>query len=266
VAVTVAAECPSGGLAVHASKGRVGDEVACARVRSPADMRLGRRRHAVVCAGASVALMLGCGDSSSSDHGGDRPKPSVREVSGAEIIVNGLPMERAAPAIRRQCTQTAKKIGYPALCPGFLPAEAYPMTLMCEDGPREAAIGTGCGGLWRRWEMSDMRFPPESVLGEGHLGIQAGPRSVGPRDFVYGPAGAPPRSGVTVLSRRVRIAHGWSGRWALARRAYGSAFHGHSVLVWHVRGRTYGLGVHGLDAPARRIGLWLARRSRLERG
>lgn len=232
----------------------------------------------VVVAGVALAFISGaswgCGDNRDT-----RARPATAQTEAKaprdavhmrpavdderEVVVSGLAMSSVSGVVRRECRQTAETVGYPVLCPRYLPSEAFADLRFCGEADRRQVIGTGCGRSWRHWEFSTVSFPGDSVVPEGHLIIQAAPRHVGPAGFIHGPAGVPEHPGISLRRQKARIKQGWTGRWVVASKAYGSAFNGHTVLVWDVDGRTYGLGFHATGAASRRLALWLARHSTL---
>jgi hypothetical protein len=116
-----------------------------------------------------------------------------------------------------------------------------------------------CDRRWKGWVVGS------SGVGRQHLVIVASP-SAEPEyaKLINGP-GWYPGAGEQ-LGGWVRV-HGWRVRWVTVPPATndGSAFAGHIVLVWTVRGHTYGVGFHDVSPSTRALDLDLLRSVRLVR-
>jgi hypothetical protein len=114
-------------------------------------------------------------------------------------------------------------------------------------------IGAGgvgaCAKSWRGWVVGS------SDAGGQHLVITASPRPLANfAKLVNGPAWYP--------SQRVRVLgsieiKGWRMRSVYVPPATndGSAFMDHVVLIWTVRGHTYGIGFHNVDGIKKTLAL-----------
>jgi hypothetical protein len=117
------------------------------------------------------------------------------------------------------------------------------------DGCQLDIIGPGaargCARSWRGWVVGS------SETNDQHLVIVASPLALrNDAKLVNGPAWYP---GARVRPLRWLTINGWRMRavYVPAKTSAGSAFMRHVVLIWTVRGHTYGIGfhkVHGLDA------------------
>ena len=102
-----------------------------------------------------------------------------------------------------------------------------------------------CGNAWRGWVVGS------SETNDQHLVIVASPQPL--RNYakvVNGPAWYP---GARVRPLRSLTINGWRMRavYVPVKTNAGSAFMRHVVLIWTVRGHSYGIGfhkVHGLGA------------------
>ena len=154
---------------------------------------------------------------------------------------------QAPPELRAKCQATADAVGYPVPCPTRVPdgLTATPAIGRCEL----AIIGPGatesCGNAWRGWVVGS------SETNDQHLVIVASPRPLrNDAKVVNGPAWYP---GARVRPLHSLTVNGWRMRavYAPVKTNAGSAFMRHVVLIWTVRGHTYGIGfhnVHGLGA------------------
>jgi hypothetical protein len=174
---------------------------------------------------------------------------------GGEVSVTAPPklstslLVPAPPELRVKCQATADAVGYPVPCPTRVPEglSATPAIGRCEldiIGPG-ATDNKACGNAWRGWVVGS------SETNDQHLVIVASPRPLR-RDakVVNGPAWYP---GARVRPLRSLTINGWRIRavYAPVKTNAGSAFMRHVVLIWTVRGHTYGIGfhnVHGLGA------------------
>ena len=174
---------------------------------------------------------------------------------GGEVSVTEPPQPTASllvpapPELRVKCQATADAVGYPVPCPTRVPEGlvATPAIGRCEldiIGPG-ATDNKACGNAWRGWVVGS------SETNDQHLVIVASPRPLR-RDakVVNGPAWYP---GARVRPLRSLTINGWRIRavYAPVKTNAGSAFMRHVVLIWTVRGHTYGIGfhnVHGLGA------------------
>lgn len=150
----------------------------------------------------------------------------------------------ASPELLAKCRATARKVGYLVPCPTQVPAGlttgAMGPTGCALDIVGPGGVG-GCHRSWRGWIVGS------SYAGDQHLVIHGSPNPV--RSYaklVNGPAWYPharvrPLAWATI--------NGWRMRAVYAPRATndGSAFQNHVVLIWTVRGHTYGVGFHNID-------------------
>ena len=167
--------------------------------------------------------------------------------SARPSVVAGIPLVGASSAVRRDCQSAADWLGYAVPCPQVLPLGSQPTPLPCvvTDCRRFIAPGTfTAAGV--RWAFGSVDFP--TSLRVGHLVIQASPLPEDVAPFIYGK----PVSGITGVVHVVRTLRVGSRDYkvVLVPHAGGSAFAGHTVLVWTARGHTYGLGFHQHDAGA----------------
>jgi hypothetical protein len=143
-----------------------------------------------------------------------------------------------------KCRATARSVGYLVPCPTRVPAGLT----ATGAGPTGCALDIvgpggvgGCHRSWRGWIVGS------SYAGDQHLVIHGSPRPLrNHAKLVNGPAWYPkarvrPLAWVTINGRRMRAVY--------APRATndGSAFQNHVVLIWTVRGHTYGVGFHNVD-------------------
>ena len=189
----------------------------------------------------------------------------VALAASASTLTTLVAGERFVPvsaSVGSQCQATANAMGYPALCPRYLPA-SYDGNLDCSRGGGGRGggplIGTGCGRRrgdnWRDWEFATVEWP--STKRVSHLVIQSAPRVVSAEKFVFGPT---PGVIPDVPVRRVETfeGRGIHGAWWAVGHSSSTAFGGHMVLVWYRQGRTYGVGFHGLDPASRLLGGFVA--------
>lgn len=168
--------------------------------------------------------------------------------SSTQGVANPPPPQlgRASAKLLAKCRATASTVGYAVPCPTRVPAGLTPTRGSggCDlDIIGPGGIG-GCAKSWRGWVVGSSETPDQ------HLVITASPRARG--DFtkvVNGPAWYP-EAHVRVL-RRLAI-KGWemAAVYVPPETNEGSAFARHVVLIWTVRGHTYGIGfhnVHGLQ-------------------
>jgi hypothetical protein len=188
----------------------------------------------LVLAVALVALVSGgCSD------GGEvsltePPKPT------ASLLV------QAPPELRLKCQATADEVGYPVPCPtrvpdGLTATRAIGRYELHIIGPGAAE---GCGNAWRGWVIGS------SETNDQHLVIVASPRPLrSGAKVVNGPAWYPDARSSSSFADDQRLAD--AGRHVPVKTNAGSTFMRHVVLIWTVRGHTYGIGfhkVHGLGA------------------
>ena len=149
---------------------------------------------------------------------------------------------RASGKLLAKCRAAASAVGYAVPCPTRLPAGLTPThgSGGCQlDIIGPGGIG-GCARSWRSWVVGS------SETSDQHLAVVGTPRAVG--DFakvVNGPAWYP-AARVRVL-RRLTI-NGWemAAVYVPPETNEGSAFARHVVLIWTVRGHTYGIGFHNV--------------------
>ena len=189
----------------------------------------------LVLAVAFVALMSGgCSD---------RGEVSVTEPPEPAVSV----LVQAAPELLEKCQATANEVGYPIPCPTRVP-EGLAATPGI-GGCQLEIIGPGgvgrCAKSWRGWVVGS------SETNDQHLVINASPRPVqNAAKVVNGPAWYP---GARVRPLHSLTINGWRMRavYVPVKTNAGSAFMRHVVLIWTIRGHTYGIGfhnVHGLGA------------------
>lgn len=174
----------------------------------------------------------GCSDSGQVSVTGPPPKPSASRLV------------QAPPELLKKCRATADKVGYPVPCPTRVP-EGLAATGGI-GGCQLDIIGPAvCAKAWRGWVIGS------SETNDQHLVIVASPRPL--RSWarvVNGPGWYP---GARVRPLRSLTINGWRMRAVFVPFGTndGSAFARHVVLIWTVRGHTYGIGfhdVHGLSA------------------
>ena len=182
----------------------------------------------------AVALVSGCSE------GGEVSVPGPPKPSASLLV-------QAPPDLLEKCQATANEVGYPVPCPTRVPEGLVATPGI--GGCQPEIIGPGgvgrCAKSWRGWVVGS------SETNDQHLVINGSPRPArNAAKLVNGPAWYP--------GARVRPLHSLTiNRWRM-RAVYvpvktnaGSAFMRHVVLIWTVRGHTYGIGfhnVHGLDA------------------
>jgi hypothetical protein len=189
----------------------------------------------------ALALVVALASGGCSDGG----EVSVTETprSSASLLV------QAPPELHVKCRATADEVGYPVPCPTRVPEglTATPAIGRCEldiIGPG-AADRKACGNAWRGWVVGS------SETNDQHLVIVASPHPLqSDTKVVNGPAWYP---GARVRPLRSLTINGWRMRavYVPVKTNAGSAFMRHVVLIWTVRGHTYGIGfhrVHGLGA------------------
>ena len=185
----------------------------------------------------ALAALLGggCSDGGEVALTAGPPKPSA----------SGL--VQASPELLGKCRVTANEVGYPVPCPTRVP-EGLAATQGI-DGCQLDIIGPGathgCESSWRGWVVGS------SETNDQHLVIVASPRALrNEAKVVNGPAWYP---SARVRPLRSLTINGWRMRavYVPVKTNAGSAFMRHVVLIWTVRGHTYGIGfhkVHGLGA------------------
>jgi hypothetical protein len=151
-----------------------------------------------------------------------------------------------------ECRSTAKAVGFAVPCPTRVPA-ALVSTAASATGCGLGFIGPGgvggCAKSWRGWVVGS------SNAGDQHLVVTASPRPLAnDAKVVNGPAWYP-KARVRLLGSMV--INGWRMRSVYVTPATndGSAFMDHVVLIWTVRGHTYGVGFHNVDGIQRTLAL-----------
>jgi hypothetical protein len=195
---------------------------------------------------AAALVLSGCGGSRAS-----APRP--------------LPLEfvRAPASLRRDCSRTARAVGYAVPCPTRVPRRLVPTPPAGPSGCVVRIVGRGCGGAWTRWVTGSSEvagaFPPQ------HLVLTASSRPV--HDYAkatHGPGWYP--AARVEVGEWTRV-NGRRMRWVFLppETNEGSAFADHLVLVWTAGGHTYAVGFHVTTtrAAARALDLELARHLRL---
>ncbi len=172
------------------------------------------------------------------------------------MVVAGIPLVGVSSTVRRDCQSAADWLGYAVPCPQVLPLGSQPTPLSCvvTDCRRFIAPGTfSAAGV--RWAFGSIDFP--TSLRVGHLVIQASPRQEDIAPFIY----IKPVSGITGVVHVVRRLRVGSRDYkvVLVPHTGGTAFAGHTVLVWTAHGHTYGLGFHQHDAGALALDIAVAR-------
>ena len=174
----------------------------------------------------------------------DRGEVAVTEPP-ATPTASGL--VQALPELHEECQATADEVGYPVPCPTRLPEGLRPTPGIggCELDIIGPGGLRGCVKSWRGWVVGS------GETSDQHLVIVASPRPLrSEAKVVNGPGWYP---GARVRPLRSLTINGWRMRavYAPFGTNAGSAFARHVVLIWTVRGHTYGIGfhnVHGLDA------------------
>jgi hypothetical protein len=158
---------------------------------------------------------------------------------------------RASAKLLAKCRAAASAVGYVVPCPTRVPASLTPTR--GSGGCQLDIIGPGgiggCAKAWRGWVIGSSETPDQ------HLVITASPRALD--DFakvVNGPAWYPAAQ-VRVL-RRLTI-KGWemAAVYVPPETNEGSAFARHVVLIWTVRGHTYGIGFHNVHGLRQTLAL-----------
>ena len=165
---------------------------------------------------------------------------------GGEVSVTAPPepsasfLVQAPPELREKCQATADAVGYPVPCPTRVPEGLTATRAIgtCElDIIGPGGVGS-CGRAWRNWVVGS------SETNDQHLVIIASPRVLrNDAKVVNGPAWYP---GARVRPLRALTINGWRMRavYVRVKTNAGSAFMRHVVLIWTVRGHTYGIGFH----------------------
>ncbi len=158
---------------------------------------------------------------------------------------------QAPPRLLRECSATARVVGYAVPCPMKIPKG---LGLGGVIGPAE--------GSWRGWAVGS------TAVGVHHLVMTASPRPL--RDYakvVNGPAWyrgqrVDPIAWVRIRGVRMRAV------FVPPATNDGSAFMHHVVLIWTAGGHTYGVGFHAVGSIEQTLLLdvALARHIRLVRG
>jgi hypothetical protein len=207
------------------------------------DSRSGARKNEVVrmlvLAVALAALVSGgCSD-------GDEVSVTEPPKPTASLLV------QAPPELRVKCQATADEVGYPVPCPTRVPdgLTATRAIGRCELDIIGSGVAKGCGNAWRGWVVGS------SETNDQHLVIVASPRPLrSEAKVVNGPAWYP---GARVRPLRSLSINGWRMRavYVPVKTNAGSAFMRHVVLIWTVRGHTYGIGFHNVDSLAATLDL-----------
>jgi hypothetical protein len=199
---------------------------------------------------ALVALVSGgCSDSGEVAATGAPPKPS------------GSGLVQASSELRGKSRGTATEVGYPVPCPTRVPDGLTATRGIggCElDIIGPGGVG-GCARAWRSWVVGS------SETNDQHLVIVASPRALrSDAKVVNGPGWYPsarvrPLRSLTINGWRMQAVYVPFGTNA------GSAFARHVVLIWTVRGHTYGVGFHNVHGirPTLDLDVALARGVRL---
>jgi hypothetical protein len=184
----------------------------------------------VVLAAVTAITFCGCSDS--------HPATSSSVVAQNP----GLRLVAAPQTLLSKCRATARAVGYAVPCPTFIPAGLAigSSSPGCLDviGPGGQPACGAAGRSWRGWVVGT------SNIGAQHLAITASPRLLqNYAKLVNGPAWYP--------QARVRSLGSVAVNGERMRAIYvppatndGSMFMHHVVLVWSVKGHTYGFGFH----------------------
>ena len=188
----------------------------------------------------------GCGDSGQVTHRSTQAlRPEVRFVP-------------ASAALQSECRATARRVRYAVPCPLRVPeivlAGHTPMRLHASVAVGSSpctldVVGPGCG-TWKGWVVGSSGFGYYD-----HLVITASPVPLrNAAKIVNGPAWYPrarvrPLGWVTVNGRRMRSVY------VPAATNDGSAFARDVVLIWTVRGHTYGVGFHNVHGIPQTLAL-----------
>ena len=172
-------------------------------------------------------------------------------ATGAPPKPSASPLVRAPPELRAKCQATADAVGYPVPCPTRVPED---LTATRAIGRCELDIigpgGVGrCSRTWRGWVVGS------SETNDQHLVIVASPRALrSDARVVNGPGWYP---GARVRPLRSLTINGWRMRAVYVPFGTndGSAFARHVVLIWTVRGHTYGIGFHNVQGLNTTLGL-----------
>ena len=188
-----------------------------------------------ILAVALVALLSGgCSDSGEVAVTAGPPKPSA-----SRLVL-------ASQELRGKCRATANEVGYPVPCPTRVPEGLVATQGIggCQLDIIGPGVTGGCESSWRGWVVGS------SETNDQHLVIVASPRALrNEAKVVNGPAWYP---SARVRPLRSLTINGWRIRavYVPVKTNAGSAFMRHVVLIWTVRGHTYGIGfhkVHGLQ-------------------
>jgi hypothetical protein len=191
-----------------------------------------RGTRSVLFVAVTAIVLCGCSDSHT----------STRSVTTAQE--SGLHLVAAPRILLRKCRATARAVGYAVPCPTFIPAGlaigSSTTSPGCLDviGPGgQPACGTA-GRSWRGWVVGT------SNVGAQHLAITASPMQLqNYAKLVNGPAWYP-RARVRSLGSVQVNGKRMDAIYVPPATNDGSMFMHHVVLVWSVKGHTYGFGFH----------------------
>ena len=188
-----------------------------------------------LCALVWVAVAGGCSSSATA------PSTNTRHA----LLV------AAPPIVMRECTKTARAVGYPVPCPTRLLPGMPAFGGDPSRGPRcqsQFIAPATCAPAWRGWVVGSSAVGIGDPAGQfQHLVIVASPHPI--RNYarvVNGPAWYPEAS--ERLGGWLTVGP-WHARWVAVPPATndGSAFAGHIVLVWATAGHTYAAGFHNIS-------------------
>lgn len=186
----------------------------------------------VLFVSVTVIAASGCSDSHTAvDSAAKARRPGLHLVAAPRVLI-------------RKCRATARLVGYAVPCPTAIPAGLAIGSSTSSTGCLDVIDAGGrpaCGPAgkpWRGWVVGT------SNVGAQHLAITASPRLLGNyAKLVNGPAWYP-RARVRSLGP-VEVNGGrMQAIYVPPATNDGSMFMHHVVLVWSVKGHTYGFGFH----------------------
>lgn len=188
----------------------------------------------VVFVAVTAIVLCGCSDS----------QTSTRFVKTAQE--SGLHLVAAPRILLRKCRATDRAVGYAVPCPASVPAGLAVGASTTPTGCLgiiDAGGGPTCGAAaksWRGWVVGT------SGVGAQHLAITASPRRLtNYAKLVNGPAWYP-RARVRALGSVEVNGKRMHAIYVPPETNDGSMFMHHVVLVWSVKGHTYGFGFHNI--------------------
>ena len=165
------------------------------------------------------------------------------------------PANAAPGALGRACAQAARRVGFAIACPSRLPSGSAPFW---GNGFGRGECDPGACGPQLRPRRTWVGWYFPIAGGVGHVIVMSVPTRVAPSRFVYLVGTVTPhlsRHVAVVAETRVRGQRAVEVRPSLVAaldpppRTGGVLFLGRVVLLWTEHGRTYAIGVGGVDHP-----------------